>query len=199
MRARALVIVLGTLTATSAFADDQAAREEAYRDRHIGFDRVGLVSLSGLHGSYSGVMSLNHWGGPYVGSNDNLLRDLGAFYDAVGRPDYADSYRSRRAWFTALMVPGLLMMMAGPPVAITGVMLRQMPPQPRDGWRPMVWGGVAALAVGIIAVIAGSHLKVVPTTTDENYRLAAAHNRALRRQLGLPPRVDQDIPERAQR
>jgi hypothetical protein len=174
-------------------------KEQQYRLRRVGFRRLVV-----LH-AYTGLIS-GHWGSPFRGIDSTPLGPA-EFYEAVGRPDHAAFYRTRSRIRAGLIVPGIILLISAPVIAVVGGLgYPRGPCREQDsfggcltradgGARPLMWSGIVGTGVGIGALIAGLAIKSVPTAPDENYRLAAEHNRKLRRELGLPEKKDEDLPE----
>jgi len=179
------------------------AKESEYQRRHVGFNRFAVFHV------YSGVLS-GHWGAPYLGSDANPLEPQ-RFFEAVGRPDHARYYQKRRVAKRALQIPGWLAMLGGATMAtigglghpkgicrgqsLSGECIDHAP----GGAPALLWTGVSLSTLGLAAVIVAAAINPFPTSAEQTYQLAATHNQRLRESLGLPHRVDDDVPPQYQR
>lgn len=152
---------------------------EAFEQRFIGFDY------------FSGSA-------PYIGK---YRRPLGpdSFYELVGRPDFAATYRQRSAERNALGVVGLLGIAAGvvyvvavpkgpePDINVDHeVFARQMDERSRATDAAIRTGSIISLtgmALGIVSLAINPH----PIDEPEARRLADEYNQRLARSLGLTP------------
>ena len=106
-----------------------------------------------------------------------------AFYDALGRSDLAEKFRTRRALKYALPIVGGIVATAGLLVMIYSRSLGTGLTQEEQ----ILVGGGLTLGVGLGAVFGNLFIPLDPVNSDEAKQLVDQHNRALRRRLGLPP------------
>jgi hypothetical protein len=178
-------------------------KEAEYERRHVGFyTHVTINLLSG--------QAWGQWGGPYLGDGGNPL-EVPDYFHTVGRDDLADYYRRGTALKLVFNLTGALLLAGGIGTGVSSIFTTQSGRcQEQDGYGlcikrdmstfyGMLAGGIGAAAVGIAALIVAGVTKRFKTGDRENYRLAADHNRKLRKELGLPPKKDEDVPEEVQR
>jgi len=124
------------------------------------------------------------------------------FYDAVGRPDLAASYRSRSHLRTALAVPGLTIAVGGTVAMFTGLeMLATSKPGSNGRMKTALnvfLAGCIAEPLGGVLALPAMAVNPDPVSVPEILQLADEHNRALRESLGLPVSDEEmDAPARA--
>jgi hypothetical protein len=142
-----------------------ASAAEAYELGYVGFREMISLDSNG-HRTWSA----------YRGKYRETL-DGADFYLAVDRPDLASGYRRRHATRVILLTGGI-------GVAVAGALLAG------DGARSA--GGVM-LVGGIAGAVASLFVEPDPVGETEARMLADLHNKALRRELSVPPVEERNV------
>lgn len=152
---------------------DEEARDE-FLDNFVAFrDWVGI-------NQYGAVVS--SWSEAFQGRDRRPLEGAD-FYEAVGRPDLAEEYRSNNTvktvlgWTGGLMfLGGLTYMLVGPLVAIGD--------DAEFDTTPLIVGGAIA-GGGIVVAIVNGTIDLHPVEPHEARGLARSHNEELAEELGI--------------
>jgi hypothetical protein len=181
---------------------ERTPAERSYDERFVGFFENPYTNRRDWDPN-------SDWGGPYLGVMRRPLKPE-AFYEAVERPEYAAWYRHRDAARTGLVVSGAILVTVGTITALAGGLVGVAHPfcQEQDPYGECILAdrspnaialgvGLGALGAGITFLVVGARLAHLPVDMPGNHRLAAAHNRRLRKTLGLPPADDPAVPHEA--
>ncbi len=182
-----LTLVSSLARASEAPVEDESRASDTYQRNYIGFGDIFSI------GSGIGV------GQPYQGK---YLRPLTTeeFYQAVGKPDLAESYVRNRRWKRGLAISGSILAAAGGITALTGGLKwgldsdsdcsSALHPFARgcdtSDDETATWVGVGTLALGTTLLIAAGVIPCPDLTPYQAREMADEHNEALRRKLGLP-------------
>lgn len=119
---------------------------------------------------------------PYQGEMHRAI-DGPEFYEIVGRPDLAESYRRNRRRARIYAFGGL-------GAALGGIVMFAIGHANENGIGDQVleYGGLALVVGGLGVSLYGFYLDVNPdpTSKQERYDLAAEYNAKLRKKYGLP-------------
>ncbi|MBI3072652.1 MAG: hypothetical protein HYY84_11110 [Deltaproteobacteria bacterium] len=166
--------VVGTKTV------ERSTAEEEYQNQVISIQGGAFVNQFGsVVGSWRAATQ-GKYGKPLEGAD---------FYEVVGRPDLAASYRSKRTTKTLIIISGVLFI-AGGAIGGTAMLLnREKGTSVYDEGGSLVPGFVVlsvGIGLGLIATVIGSLINPHPVTHNESLELVDKHNQALRKKLGLP-------------
>jgi hypothetical protein len=177
-------------------------KEAEYDRRHIGF--YTHVTVNVISGQAWGT-----WGGPYQGDGGNPL-DVADYFRNVGRDDLSDYYRSGTRRKIVFGATGGVLILGGVVAGLSSIFATEAgrcQEQSVDGdclkrdmstFYAVLGTGIGATALGVAALIVAGKTHRWKLNERETYKLAADYNRKLRRDLGLPPRKDQDVPDEVQ-
>lgn len=201
--------VAGAAGAPEAKAPPAAEAEAEFERRFIGFERV-IYYRSPKAGGPSALLELaTRWGTPFVGSDRRPL-DRRQLFAALERADLVEATDGRALTRRVLVGAGAALLGGGLGLAVGGGVAGEVRPfcfeQDRAGTcidadrsanLLLVGIGTGVAVGGIVALAVGLARRLDPVDEREIHRLVLEHNRALRRQLGLPARDDSRYPGEA--
>ncbi len=170
---------------TQQVATNEKAQAE-YDLKYVWFEDY-LTVTANQYGAHVGTASA-----PVQGKHAKPLEGA-SFYEVVGQPELASSYRTRNAWKQGLFWGGLVTGIGGAvllyPALTAGLECDfgdAKCEDDADARRPMLLGtSIGLMGVGTIAYLVGAGLNAHPVELDEARRLADEYNGKLKKDLGL--------------
>lgn len=150
----------------------EGAKDE-YEKNYLWFEE--LVAVNARTGE-----TVSRWTNPFKGKYRVPLKGA-AFYEEIGRPELAESYRSKDTRRLMVAGGGLLLSLVG-----TGVAISANSSDSESGALTKGAVGLGALFGGVAMMIVGMRLDPNPVSAVEMRQLADEHNIKLRQKLGLP-------------
>lgn len=173
-----------------------AEAQAKYDDQYVWFEDY-LTVTANQYGASVGTASA-----PVQGKHGRKLEGA-TFYEVVGQPELASSYRTRKAWKLGLFWGGVVTAVGGAallyPALTAGMGCDYGDTKCEDDASSkrttMLTASLGMLGVGTVAYLVGAGLNPHPVELDEARRLADEYNGKLKKDLGLTAsRVEPQTP-----
>ena len=168
-------LLLVTARAAEPITPHFVAAVDSVRDREAAY-------LSGAYtivhvGNLTRVKDDDSWWRPVRGLVYRIEVEHDAFFNAMGRPDLAGKFASRRALGRTLEVGGYIAAVSGVLVGPWGL---------SNGQLSLAVLGAGMMIGGVVARFKGADMQKPTLPEDDAIDMAARYNRALREHLQLP-------------